>query len=158
MITDLIANLDKIANDIDGKIIPSNIREGIELFGVEGALEPLSTERREVTPDVVTHVIVPDEQHNGFHEVIVKAVTPSIDGDIVADNIRYGKNILGVNGTLSKLSETDYNDLLELQAKILGYEVYVVRSKLLLEGTEHTYDDGKLITTGSVVGKRLVIN
>ena len=158
MITDLIRNLDKISADIDGKLIPSNIREGVEILGVEGSLEPISTERREVTPDTITHVIIPDAHHNGFHEVVVNAVTSNIDGDIVADNIRYGKNILGVNGTLSKLSEDDYNDLLELQARILGYEVYVVRSKLLLEGAEYTYDDGKLVATGSIDGKRLIIN
>lgn len=158
MITDLIANLDKIANDIDGKIIPSNIREGVELFGVEGSLEPLSTERREVTPDVITHVIVPDQAHNGFHEVIVKAVTPSIDADIVADNIRYGKNILGINGTLSGLSEEDYIDALELQAQILGYTIYVVKSKLLLSGQDYSYSDGTMTSTGTVDGKKLVLN
>ena len=36
MITELIKNLEKITADVDGKVIPSNIREGVEIFGVEG--------------------------------------------------------------------------------------------------------------------------
>ena len=158
MITELIKNLEKITADVDGKVIPSNIREGVEIFGVEGSLEPLATERREVNPSIVTHVVVPDAHHNGFHEVVVNAVTHTIDKNIEPNNIRSGKRILGISGTLSKLSEEDYNKALELEVEILGYTNYVVKSKLLLGGDDHSVDGTKLVTTGTVEGTRLILN
>ena len=158
MITELIKNLEKITADVDGKVIPSNIREGVEIFGVEGSLEPLATERREVNPSIVTHVVVPDAHHNGFHEVVVNAVTHTIDKNIEPNNIKSGKKILGVAGTLSKLSEEDYNKALELEVEILGYTNYVVKSKLLLGGDDLSVDGTKLVTTGTVEGTRLILN
>ena len=53
-----------------------------------------------VTPDTVAQEIVPETGVDGFNKVNVSAVNASIDSNIVAENIKAGVNILGVDGNL----------------------------------------------------------
>lgn len=158
MVTDLIKNLDKIVSDIETKLIPSNIREGISILGIEGSLEEMFTEHRIIEPAINTQIVIPEDGYDGFHEVIVKAVKASIDKNIVQENIRYGKRILGIPGSLSKLSESEYNEMLLMEFQILGYTIYVFRTKLVLNGEEYSVNDNTLSTKGIVEGNKLIIN
>ena len=62
--------------------------------GVEGDYQ-----KKEVTPSTSNIKVTPDNEYDALSEVTVKAVTASIDANIVADNIKKGVTILGVTGT-----------------------------------------------------------
>lgn len=158
MLTDLITNLDKIITEVETKVTPHNIRDGVEIFGVEGSLPELLTQHKNTVPKTYTQVIVPDEEYNALHEVIVEAVTHAIDGNITTGNIRYGKRILGVAGELSNLTQSEYDEMLLLEIQILGYTLYVYKNNLVLAGEDHTVSEGTLISSGTVDGKTLKLN
>ena len=90
------AALSKVTVLGDAQLKPENIRAGVELFGVSGALtdydKPLM--EYEVTPSQKTKTLVPDSDHSGFSKVTVKG-----DDNLVASNIRKGVTIFGVTGT-----------------------------------------------------------
>lgn len=159
MLTNLIGNLDLIANEIETKLIASNIKNGIEIFGVEGSLEPIITQHKQITPMIYTQIAIPDVEYNGLHEVIVDAVTAAVDRNIKAENIRYNKSILGVSGVLSKLTEDNYNEALLMTIDILGNTIYVFRSALVLNTEGFSVNEnGTFNSTGTVDGKLLKIN
>lgn len=85
---------------IDEDIKPENIMGGVNILGVDGAI---TFEELLVTPSTEQQELLPDT--NGFSRVVVAAVGPSIDSDIIAENIKKGINILGVNGTLEFTTE-----------------------------------------------------
>lgn len=158
MLTNIITNLDKIIAEVK-KVTPHNIREGVEIFGVEGSLQEILTQHKHVTPKVYTQLVVPDVEYNALHEVRVDAVTNDIDSNITSNNIRYGKRILGVQGILSELTEQEYQNMLLLEIEILGYTVYVHLNNLYLGEGEYNYDDGTLIANECTVdGTKLIIN
>jgi hypothetical protein len=159
MLTDIITNLDKIINEIETKVTPSNIKEGIEIFGVEGSLETLTTQTKTVSPSLYTQVIVPDVEYNGLHEIIVNAVTSAIDQNIKSSNIRYGQRILNVAGLLSKLTEEEYNDAILLELQILGHTIYVSKLRLTLD-ENFSVDENDVLHTNNctVEGTKLIIN
>lgn len=64
-------------------------------------VEPTLQEKT-VTPTTSTQTITPDSTYDGLSQVIVSAVTSSIDSDIKATNIRKGIDILGVTGTMEE--------------------------------------------------------
>lgn len=150
MLTNLINNLDTIINEIETKITPNNIREGVEIFGIKGTLPIMTSQRKTITPAIYTQIATPDVDNNSLHSVIVEAVKASIDHEITSDNIRYGKNILGVGGRLSSLTEDEYNAMLLMEFQILGYTIYVFRSKLVLFDEKYSVTDGTLNTEGTV--------
>ena len=158
MVKELIANLSKISSDIDGKIKPENIREGIEIFGVMGSLAPMDTQRKVINPSTEEQIIVPDNDYNGLHEVVVPAVTSGIDENIIPQNIKSGVSILGVEGILSNLTATDYARALELEVEILGQANHVVQGKLSLNGDDKLVTDEKLTTDGTVNDTKLNID
>ena len=120
MLTNIITNLDKIIAEVQ-KVTPHNIREGVEIFGVEGSLQEILTQHKHVSPKVFSQLVVPDVEYNALHEVIIDGVTNDIDSNIISNNIRYGKRILGIQGILSELTEQEYQDMLLLEIEILGY-------------------------------------
>lgn len=159
MLSNLIENLDIITNEIETKLIASNIKDGVEIFGVEGSVEPIITQHKHLIPTIYTQVAIPDTGYTGLHEVIVDAVTSAIDKNIQAANIRYNKRILGIMGTLSKLTEEAYNEALLTTIEILGYTIYVFKSSLVLNEEGYSVDEaGTFISTGTVEGKTLKIN
>lgn len=62
--------------------------------GVEGDYQ-----KKEVTPATSKINVFPDNEYDALSEVEVKAVTASIDTNIVASNIKKDVTILGVTGT-----------------------------------------------------------
>lgn len=159
MLSNLIENLDIITNEIETKLIASNIKDGVEIFGIEGSVEPIITQHKHLSPMIYTQIAIPDTDYNGLHEVIVDAVTAAIDKNIQANNIRYNKRILGIMGTLSKLTEDEYNEALLMTIDILGTTIYVLKSSLVLDTEDYSVEEnGTLSAVGTVEGKTLKIN
>ena len=55
---------------------------------------------KEITPSTEEQYIIPDEGYDGLASAMVKAVTNEIDPNILPENIRLGKSILGISGNL----------------------------------------------------------
>lgn len=58
------------------KLIATNIREGVTILGVEGAMsgsEDMKPQSKEVTPSKEAQTIMPDEEYNCLSQVTVKS-------------------------------------------------------------------------------------
>lgn len=67
----------KIAEEEQAKIIPSNIKEGVVILGVQGTVEPSSSvtaQSKTVTPTTAKQTIIPDENVDYLSQVIVNAI------------------------------------------------------------------------------------
>ena len=71
------------------KLIPTNIREGVEVLGVVGTMSGSEDERgqaKEATPTFAEQTILPDEDYTCLTEVVIKAIpyaeTPNSAGGI----------------------------------------------------------------------------
>lgn len=87
--------LSRVTVNGDSDLTPSNVKSGVEIFGVQGELEPaLPTQEKSVMPTKNGTVVTPDE---GF--TLSKV---SVDGDarFIPANIRNGLTIFDVQGTL----------------------------------------------------------
>lgn len=65
------------------KIIPTNIRQGITILGVEGTMtgtEDVKAESKEVTPTTSQQTVLPSEGFNYISQVVVKAI-PYVESD-----------------------------------------------------------------------------
>ena len=93
--------VEAVGASIDSSIKSSNIREGIEILGVIGGLEPVKGEDIVVLPQITNQTVVPTEGKNAITSVTVPAVTHTIDDKIIAENIKQGISILGVEGTFN---------------------------------------------------------
>lgn len=59
------------------KLIPTNIREGITVLGVEGSMsgnEGMKPQSKSVTPSFESQQVLPDEEHNCLSSVTVAAI------------------------------------------------------------------------------------
>jgi hypothetical protein len=66
-----------IDSDEQAKIIPTNIRQGITILGVEGTMtgtEDVKAEAKEVTPTVAQQTVLPGDGFNYISQVVVKAI------------------------------------------------------------------------------------
>lgn len=66
-----------IATTEQAKLIPANIREGITILGVEGAMsgtEDAKPQAKTVTPSTEAQTILPDEGYNYLSQVTVSAI------------------------------------------------------------------------------------
>ena len=73
------------------KLIATNIREGVTILGVEGAMsgsEDMKPQSKEVTPSKEAQTIMPDEEYNCLSQVTVKAI-PYVE----TDNSAGGKTV-----------------------------------------------------------------
>lgn len=84
---------------IDEDIVAGNIKSGVTILGVEGSVVELAGETTEITATTSEQTIEPTEGKNGFTSITVNPVTASIDANIIAENIKSGVTILGVEGT-----------------------------------------------------------
>lgn len=97
-----VNNQDKIIT-ANGSYVPE---DGYSGFGVVRVQVPEPVfEEKTVTPSTSEQIITPSTGVDGLSSVTVQAVTSSIDGDIIAGNIKKGINILGVTGTLEFTTE-----------------------------------------------------
>ena len=90
------AALSKVTILGDSNLKPENIRSGVEIFGVSGALTDYDKPLAETTinPTKNSQTITPDSGHSGFSKVVVNG-----DSNLIASNIRKGVTIFGVTGT-----------------------------------------------------------
>ena len=90
------AALSKVTVLGDAQLKPENIRAGVEIFGVSGALTDYDKPMTETsaTPSAKEQVITPDSDHSGFNKVTISG-----DENLVPSNIRKGVTIFGVTGT-----------------------------------------------------------
>ena len=97
--TELETKMYAILNEKLEKIKPENIRKDINIFGIQGNLEPDKPDQtKTATPTTSQQVIEPDTGYE-LSSVTVNAVTNAIDQNIVAGNIKKDVEILGVTGT-----------------------------------------------------------
>ena len=73
------------------KLIPTNIREGVTVLGVEGTMsgsENMKPQSKSVTPKASAQTVLPDEDYNCLSQVEVAAIP-----DAVSDNTSGGKTV-----------------------------------------------------------------
>ena len=108
-------NIEGVSASIDPNILAENIKKGIEILGVTGNLESqekIIQNKKEVEPSMIQQVVTPDVGYDALLQVIVKAVTASIDPNILPKNIKKNISILGVTGTLEEGEEQKWFDFL----------------------------------------------
>ncbi len=106
-------NIEGVSASIDPNILAENIKKGIEILGVTGNLESqekIIQNKKEVEPSMIQQVVTPDVGYDALLQVIVKAVTASIDPNILPKNIKKNISILGVTGTLEEGEEQKWFD------------------------------------------------
>lgn len=96
--------VDAVDNTIDGDIKAENIKKDVEILGVVGTYDGLVGQEKIATPTTSEQVITPDEGYTGLTKVTINPVTNEIDEDIVANNIKKGVNILGVDGNVEEVN------------------------------------------------------
>ena len=73
------------------KLIPTNIRNGVTVLGVEGTMsgsEDMKSQSKSVTPKATTQTVLPDEDYNCLSQVEVAAIPYA-----VSDNTSGGKTV-----------------------------------------------------------------
>ena len=100
-------NVSAVTSSIDSNIQASNIKNGVSILGVTGTYsgESASLTNLTVTP-TTSQQTFNHTGYDGYDQVVVNAVTSSIDSNIQAGNILSGKSILGVAGNVTKLNGT----------------------------------------------------
>lgn len=79
----------------DGDLVPSNIREGVEIFGVKGVYSTgLNFQTKTVTPNRYGFSVIADAGFNALARVVVNG-----DSNLIPENIARGVTIFGVSGT-----------------------------------------------------------
>lgn len=97
----LVTNLNTIYQEVQDKVLPSNIKSGVTIFGQVGTVTELLGETTTVTPSSTQQVITPSQGYNGFTQVTVNT-----DVNLLPENIKAGVTIFGVTGTYTGEEET----------------------------------------------------
>ena len=95
------------------KLIPTNIRQGVDLLGVTGTMSPsegVNAQSKSVTPTKSEQIVDPDPGYTHLNRVTVAAIPAAYittnDADAEDDDIRAGKTAY-VNGKLVTGTHTD---------------------------------------------------
>lgn len=80
-----------ISETEQAKIVPANIRQGVNILGVEGSMsstEGIAAQSKEVTPSTVEQVVLPDTDagYNVLSQVVVRPI-PYVESDNAAGGI-----------------------------------------------------------------------
>ena len=147
----------KVTINKDEDLIASNIKQGANIYGVEGSIVELVGQAKQASPAIVAQTIVPDDGYNGLTSVEIAEVTSEIDSNIRSENIKDGISILGVEGDLKVI---DTRDATATPGDILaGRTAYVNEKKIAgtieIEetniGSVMTYKDVTLNTSINVL-------
>lgn len=95
--------VEEVTAEVDPNITPSNIRQGVEILGVEGAAVIRHPEFYEGETDfapTTAGIAIPARGKYFEGDLTVEAVPPSVDPDISEMNIKEGEAILGVTGVM----------------------------------------------------------
>ena len=95
----LNTKIKSILTEKNTKILPGNIKSGVNILGVVGNVIALNGETKTITPTTSSQTILPSSGKNAITQVNVDAVTSAIDNNIQAGNIKSGVTILEVTGT-----------------------------------------------------------
>lgn len=104
----------------DADLISSNIKDGVELFGITGTYtgEPIYFQSKEISPSETTTDVFPDTGYNGLSKVTVKGISQTYVGSkvprVTAKTITPGttdkiaiESGSYTNGTITVLGDTD---------------------------------------------------
>ena len=119
-----------VTAEIDDSIKPENIKLGATILGVAGNVAPDKPDQSKVVKPSVNKQFVRADTGYELESVEVEGVTSEIDGNIQAENIRYGVEILGVVGAMEQKEDLDA-ELTEQDAALdaLEHEVNVLPIK-----------------------------
>lgn len=133
----------RVTSSIDGNIRAENIKRGIKILGVTGTYAPdPSMSVKYASPATYQQTIRPDSGYSSMDQVIISAVTSSIDGNIKSANIREGVKILGVTGTMEPIKgETLTISPSTSQQSFTPGEGYNAITKVIAEPVTNTIDD-----------------
>ena len=96
-----------VTAEIDDSIKPENIKLGATILGVAGNVAPDKPDQSKVVKPSVDKQVVRADTGYELESVEVEGVTSEIDGNIQAENIRYGVEILGVVGAMEQKEDLD---------------------------------------------------
>lgn len=112
-------DINAVTASIDPNILAENIKKNIVILGVTGTHEgiiPKYQESKTVQPVTSGDIeVTADPTYDALLKVIVKAVTASIDPNIMPRNIRKNVSILGVLGTMEEGGEQKWFDFSGIQ-------------------------------------------
>lgn len=92
-----------VDSNIDEDIKPENIKQGVNILGVDGTLEQSKLQDEiTVSPAVTDQVVYPDSDYDAVKKIKVDKVTSEIDSNIIPENIKKDISILGVLGELEE--------------------------------------------------------
>lgn len=92
---DPYAGLSRVTVNGDSDLVAENIKSGVSIFGVAGiygAVDPVLQEKS-ITPTANTQIITADVGYEALSKVIIDG-----DADLIAENIKSGISIFGVEG------------------------------------------------------------
>lgn len=85
----------------DQYLTPENVKKGVTIYGVEGALEgEAELQSKEVTPTAAGLTVKPDDKYDGLSEVKILG-----DLNLIPENVKKDVAIFGVKGTLPTLDK-----------------------------------------------------
>lgn len=101
--------VNKVTHEIDSDIIPTNIREGIDILGVTGTYkaEPL-LQNKTVNPSEEGSEVTYDEDYNGLGKVTVNPIKASMIENLTPDVIKKDVEVLNIVGTYGATSQIKY--------------------------------------------------
>lgn len=105
----LNTKIKSILTEKNTKILPENIRAGVNILGINGSVVELNGETKTITPSTSQQTITPSSGKNAITQATVSAVDNTIDNNITAGNIKNGVTILGITGSYTGLDTSDAN-------------------------------------------------
>lgn len=136
---------------VNGKETTKVVINGVATFELPKVLE-----EKTVTPTTTNQEILPEEGIDGFSKIDVKAVTNSIDSNIIPENIKKDTIILGITGTL-EATENLEPELTNTETKVTNVQTLVddLPTQYALEEKTVTPTTSQQIITPSSASKAI---